>query len=408
VTRTPPERVVRLDEARDIYGQARVDWLMSFMWRVDPLADAVIDDFVELGAAGWQMLGRALLEGIDAVAEAPESLRALFAELDEVPRWVDWKRIDRASQLFFRTGAPGGIVLGAKSLCYGYCSPGGNKPLMFTGGLRRKSVNRRLAETGRFVVATCSPDGLRRQGEGFAATVRVRLMHAKVRRMLMDHPEWDDERWGLPINQHDMLGTSLLFSQSFLEGVRQFGFTVTRQQADDYLHLWRYSGYLIGVAPELLPVTEPDADELADLILLTQGEPDEDSKTLVDALVHAPEVVAETDADRRRAKYQVALGYGLCRSLLGREIADKLDLPNTPWRRVVPTVAKVIAGLEPLRRLVPRVDRAYIRAGERYWDETVTVGLGGVPAAFKAPNVLRGRPATALRRAPTTARAASF
>lgn len=399
VTPTIPSRVVRLDEARATYGAARVDWLMRYMWRLDPVADAVVADFAERGRAGWRMLGRALTEGIRQVTDAPESLRALFAELDEVPRWVDWERIDRAGRFFFRTGAAGGIVLGAKSLCYGYCSPGGNKPLMFTGRLELESVNRRLAETGRFVLATCAPGGLRRHGEGFAATVRVRLMHAEVRRMLLQHPDWDSARWGLPINQHDMLGTSLLFSQSFLEGVRQFGFTVTRREADDYLHLWRYSGHLIGVAPELLPVTEPDADEVADLLLLTQGEPDEDSKSLVDALVHAPEVVAETEQDRRRAAYQVALGYGFCRSLLGEEIADKLELPHTPWRLVVPTVGGVLRGLEPLRRILPAVDRAYVRAGERYWDQTVTVGLGGIEATFRAPRTLRKR--GARKRAPS-------
>ncbi len=387
-----PSRVVRLERARETFGTARVDWLMSHMWKVDPLADEVIADFAERGRRGWQMLDEALRRGIDRVDGAPEPLEALFAELDEVPKWVDWDRIGRAGRLFFRTGAPGGIVLGAKSLCYGYCSPGGNKPLTFTGRLEPANVNRRLAETGRFVMATCAPGGLRRFGEGFAATVRVRLMHAQVRRLLTGHPEWQSDRWGLPINQHDMLGTSLLFSQSFLEGVRQFGFSVSRREADDYLHLWRYSGHLIGVTPELLPVSEPDADELADLILMTQGEPDEDSKALVDALARSPEGAADGAEHPRRVERQIALSYGFCRTLLGDELADQLELPSTPWRHVIPAVARVVSTLEPFRRLIPRVDRAYVEAGRRYWDETVALGLGGIPAAFSAPGRLRGRP----------------
>lgn len=394
VTPSLPERVVRIDEARQTFGAARVDWLMSHMWKLDPVADDVIADFAERGGAGWKMLDVALRRGIEAVDDAPEPLRALFAELDEVPKWVDWDRIANAGRLFFRTGAPGGIVLGAKSLCYGYCSPGGNKPLTFTGRLEPANVNRRLAETGRFVMATCAPDGLRRFGEGFMATVRVRLMHAQVRRLLMRHPEWQSERWGLPINQHDMLGTSLLFSQSFLEGVRQFGFHVSRREADDYLHLWRYSGHIIGVTPELLPVSEPDADELADLILLTQGEPDEDSKTLVEALVRSPEGAEDSGEHPRRVERQIALGYGFCRTLLGERLADDLDLPVTAWRHVIPAVAQVVSTLEPFRRLIPWMDRAYVEAGRRYWDDTVALGLGGIPAAFAAPRRLRGRPTT--------------
>ena len=365
---------------------------MSHMWKVDPLADDVIADFAERGRTGWQMLDEALRRGVDAVEGAPEPLRALFAELDEVPKWVDWDRIANAGRLFFRTGAPGGIVLGAKSLCYGYCSPGGNKPLTFTGRLEPANVNRRLAETGRFVMATCARDGLRRFGEGFMATVRVRLMHAQVRRLLMSHPEWRSERWGLPINQHDMLGTSLLFSQSFIEGVRQFGFAVSRREADDYLHLWRYSGHIIGVTPELLPVSEPDADVLADLILMTQGEPDDDSKALVEALVRSPEGAPDSAEHPRRVQRQVALGYGFCRTLLGAELADQLDLPVTRWRHVIPAVSQVVSRLEPFRRLIPRIDRAYVDAGRRYWNETVALGLGGIPAAFAAPGRLRGRP----------------
>ncbi|MEZ4442008.1 MAG: oxygenase MpaB family protein [Polyangiaceae bacterium] len=378
-----PERVVNMEAAREQFG-LRADWLMSYFTRLDPLADAVIEDF-ESRRGGWKLLDRALRDGIAAVPEAPEALQALFAQLDEVPRWVDWDRIERAGRFFFRTGPAGGIVLGAKSLCYGYCSPGGNKPLIFTGKLLPQHVARRLAETGRFVVATCSPGGLRRDGEGFAATVRVRLMHAKVRRLLLRDPRWDSGRWGEPINQHDMLGTSLLFSQSFLEGIRQFGFTVTRAEADDYLHLWRYSGYLIGVAPELLPVTEPDADTFADLILMTQGAPDADSRRLIDALVHFPIDLAKTEAERRAARYRMAAGYGFCRYLLGDDLADQLDLPRDGWRHLVPACAGLIGRLEPFRRLVPPVERLYRRSGESYWDQTVTVGLEGIPAQFAPP-----------------------
>jgi ER-bound oxygenase mpaB/B'/Rubber oxygenase, catalytic domain len=378
-------------EARAQFG-ARADWLMGFLWQGDPLADAVVEQFAEVGRSGWRMLDRALADGIDMVPDAPEALTALFAELDEVPRWLDWERIERAGRFFFRTGAPGGIVLGAKSLCYGYCSPGGNKPLAFTGRLSPVSVNRRLAETGRFVVTTCRRDGLRRNGDGFAATVRVRLMHAQVRRMLLDDERWCNERWGLPINQHDMVGTSLLFSQSFLEGVRQFGLSVSRDEAEDYLHLWRYSGYLIGVAPELLPVSQPDADSLADLILMTQGTPDADSRALVEALVNAPQSAAAANVmEPEAARRQTAAGYGFCRSLLGDELADALELPRTPWRFLVPSVARILEPLERVRRLSPSLDRAYVRAGERYWEQTLTVGLRAGPATFAPPFELPGR-----------------
>src|SRR5690606_6100879 len=148
--------------------------------------------------------------------------------------WVDWTRVDRAGKLFFRSGPAGGITLGAKSLVGGYCSPGGNKPLAFSGALESQ-VSRRLAETGRFVVATNTAGALRPGGEAWAITLRVRLMHAQVRRLLLRSGRWRSELWGAPINQHDMAATSLLFSVVFLSGLRELGVPVTREEAEDYV-----------------------------------------------------------------------------------------------------------------------------------------------------------------------------
>ncbi|MEL6210419.1 MAG: oxygenase MpaB family protein, partial [Pseudomonadota bacterium] len=381
-----PSRALNVDLAHARHG-ATADALLEQLWVSDPLADAVVQDFADRRGS-WAQLDRALKEGIDAVTDAPASLGALFEQLDEVPSWVSWDRIERGGQLLFRTAMAGGITLGAKSLCYGYCSPGGNKPLAFTGQLDGPAVGRRLAETGRFVTATCTEGGLRRFGEGFAATVKVRLMHAQVRRLLQQAPEWRSDLWGTPINQHDTVATSLLFSSIFIEGVRQFGFWVSRREAEDFLHLWKYSGYLIGAPPELLPNTEAEAEVIADIITMTQGPPDEDSRRLVESLIHSPEAAASNAEELEAAQIHVNLGYGFCHTLLGEEICDQLELRRSPWRWAIPTARVVVGALEPLRRFVPRVDAAYRNLGQRYWATTVEVGLAGQPARFAPPTSL--------------------
>lgn len=151
-----PSRYVRLDQARERYG-TRVDRLGSFLMKGDPLADAAVNALaVHPAPVRQSMLDRALNEGIDAVPEGPDALRALFAQLDRVPFWVDPERLDRGGAAFLRSGLLGGMVLGAYSLVAGYCSPGGNKPLAFSGRLSQDAP-RRLAETGRFVQAVSSP-----------------------------------------------------------------------------------------------------------------------------------------------------------------------------------------------------------------------------------------------------------
>ncbi|MCR9162951.1 MAG: oxygenase MpaB family protein [Nannocystaceae bacterium] len=387
-----PSRAVNLAEARARFGDL-VDRFLPALERADPLADAVAHDFAALGRKDARaLLDRALREGIGAVPEAPRSLRALFAQLDHVPAWVDWAALDRASDVLFRSGFIGGTVLGAKSLVTGYCSPGGNKPLVFTGQLERSNrVGYRIAETCRFVVDVCERGGMRRFGRGFASTVRVRIMHATVRHLIAESGKFDERAWGAPINQHDMAATTMLFSQAYLDGIRAFGFALTPTEVDDFLHLWRYNGWVIGVEPELLPISEDQAHRLADLVACTQGPPDDDARMLVRSFVESPLSAAGDDPKARAlARRHVALGYGFTRSLLGEAMADALELPRTATRFVVPGMRQVVGRMESLGRRIPGYDAKLIRAGRRYWDRTIELALAGRIAQFMPPAELEG------------------
>jgi hypothetical protein len=382
-----PSRYVEVDAARARFGD-RVDRIGAFLDRVDPLADAVVDDLETLGhGPGFAMIERALRRGIAAVPSAPASFRALFGALDDRPAWVDDGALDRGGALLMRAGILGGIVLGAKSLVHGYATPGGNKPLVFSGRLVEGAA-RRLNETSRFVQAVCRPGGMRRHGDGFEITVKVRLIHAQVRRMCLRSGRWDRDRWGAPINQHDMAGTTLLFSLSVLEGLATLGLSFDRDEAEDYLHLWRYVGHVIGVDPAILPTSHADAWRLARVIDATTGPPDDDSRTLVRALFEHPRTIAKTEAERRRAEVQVGLGQAFGRLLVGQELADRLAIPTTPWRHLLPAIRTFAAASEAVRRRMPSATQAAIEAGTRYWDRVVAIGLAEATAEFRPPERL--------------------
>lgn len=388
-----PNRAVNLQQARERHGDL-VDRFLPALMRADPLADDVAHDFASRGRTrSRHLLDLALRDGIAATPDAPDSLRALFEQLDHVPVWVDWTAVDRASDVLFRTGLFGGTVLGAKSLVTGYCSPGGNKPLVFSGQLEhKKRIGYRLAETCRFVADVCERGGMRRFGPGFATTVRVRVMHATVRHLIAESGQYDEAAWGVAINQHDMVGTTMLFSLAFLEGVRAFGFIFTPQEVDDFLHLWRYNGWLIGVEPELLPTSEASAARLSDLIAMTQGQPDDDARMLVRSFIESPSyTVAEDDPKAQAtARRHVALGFGFARSLLGEEMADALHLPRTPARFVLPGIHRVLSRVERVGRRVPGYDRRLAQAGRGYWQQTIELGLAGRMASFMPPTQLEG------------------
>lgn len=385
-----PLRVIDAERAEARFG-ARFRQLTAALHRVDPIADAVVAALS--GRPGADALVDRALAGERSPA-IPEPLQALAAAIEAPPRWVEWSRIARAGRLLTRAGALGGVVLAFRSLVGGYVSAGGNKPLAFSGRLREQAP-RRLAETGRFVTAVCAPGGMRPGAPGVAATVKVRLMHAQIRGLLARSGRWEPARWGAPINQHDMLGTIYLFSVIFADGLRLLGVTVDRQEGDDYLHLWRYVGSIIGVEDELMPWSEADARADGELIAMMNGEPDDDSRALVRALLEVPLAHARGDLARRLVPARRRMMEALCRHLVGDAIADGLGLARPPIPGLLPLTTTAIAGLERARGLLPRLDDLAHRAGDAYWSYSVGTALGGRPATFDLPGGLGHGPGPA-------------
>jgi hypothetical protein len=371
--------------ARARYGDLPAR-LVPYLERGDALADAALEALRGSSAAEREaIIESALNDGGDV----PAPLTALVAEARQVPLWLDERRLERAHEVFLRGGVLGGITLGLCSLVHGYAAPAGNKPLAFSGRLKERA-DRRLAETGRFVTDVTAPGGLRPGAGGWRSVLRVRLMHAQVRRLLLESGRWSFEAWSHPINQHDMLATILLFSCVFIDGIRKLGVQVSAQEADDYQHLFRYVGELIGVESVLLPATHAEAMRLAELIRITQGAPDEDSRELVSALIDGPLRTAKTTGERKRAERQVAVARGICRGLIGDDLADALGLARDVHRLWVPSMRATLHVLETVRQRLPRVNDFVQAMGRRYWDTSVRNGLRGVPARYELPQRLAG------------------
>ncbi len=387
--RPPPARVVDLPRAVARLGD-RASRLVTFLGRVDPLADAVVETIESLPpGAGWRLVGDASAHGIASVpaARVPESFRALFGQIEETPVWADWKTIDHGGQLLIRSGFLGGIVLGTKSLVHGYASPAGNKPLILTGRLEHQA-SRRLNETARFVQAVCQTRGMRPGADGWQIAIRVRLIHAQVRRMILRSDRWRLEEWGAPINQHDMAGTSLLFSLSVILGLQALGLQIEDEEAERYIQLWRFVSHVLGVDPELIPASMYDATRLAELIATLQGPPDEDSRSLTRALLESSRDAAKTPTEAKNMERRVLFARAMCRHLVGEELADALGVPRTPWSLAVPVVQRLVRGAELVRSTVPFADGRAIAAGNRYWARVVDVGLAGATAEFGLPDRL--------------------
>ena len=128
---------------------------------------------------------------LDALARGAPSgaAAALLASLTAEPPWLDWGLLARGQEVYLRHLPSAGLVLFNVSLIGGFSAPKITKVLEQNGYLvgPPRLAMRRLFDTGRLMVDACAsgPDALRAGGAGWRAAVRVRALHAKVRRRLL-------------------------------------------------------------------------------------------------------------------------------------------------------------------------------------------------------------------------------
>jgi len=221
------------------------------------VGDEPMDGLVEwMASAGMQQMrilfDRAAAEGIDNVPEAPEPLREFFIGVESAPDWVDWDKVRKGQRALRRGGADGMYIARDVSLLGGYQFSGFNKTLLRTGALEKGS-NQRFAETMQWAMDVIADGGLVPCGIGYRSTLRVRLIHAFVRRHVAAMPDWRSDEWGLPVNQTDMAATLVGALIAPPAGAMGMGIVPAPGDLDAIAHLTRYVGWLIGVQDEWLP-----------------------------------------------------------------------------------------------------------------------------------------------------------
>jgi len=160
-----------------------------------------------------------------------------------------------------------------------------------TGQLEDRAEHR-IRTTGAMIFPVMMRGGLTRpEGGGIAQILKVRLIHATVRNLILrDSPEaaiaalraasdaegavlipplapiqpgdsmshalgvhgWDLKACALPSNQEELAYTLLTFSYVFLRSMRRLGLAFTPAQEEDYLHAWNVAGHFLGIRRELM------------------------------------------------------------------------------------------------------------------------------------------------------------
>lgn len=358
-TPSAPRALVNTETLLRRHGEAGERWIAG-MWRADPLADAVVAD---AKLAGREV--RAFLAG-DVAEVTTASAAALIAQVGADPDWLERERLDRAADVLVRYSAQWGLVLGAASLLRGAINPIAAKPLLLTGRYGSQPAVRSI-EVGEWLSQVVRRGGMAIGAPGFGHTVRVRLIHAHVRRHIEAAGQWDHDAWGVPIPQPYMAFTLAEFGHISLAAMAKIGVRLTPAELADVYHLWRYVGYLIGVDEELNPVGEADQIRIEELYRLTSPGPDAYSREFVRALTEgylAPELANLLPLPAAVGKpLATTLMYGMSRVFLGEDAADSLHIPDGVAKHVVRLAAPGLMVLDQARtRLLGReriADAAY-------------------------------------------------
>lgn len=360
-------------EELDAYGNQ--------LWEGDEFADDVADWYRQSGMAKARQQLEHILENPEELhrPETPAVLQRFLSEQLPKPSWLDDSKLELGAATCRRIGMFGNLVMRDMALMGGYQSSAINKPLVFTGALD-SGADRRLAETRKFWIDVTREGALSQGGFGIKTATHVRIMHSLIRRGIMKTPGWSNEKWGLPINQADMVITSLSFSVVFLLGLRSMGFHFSKKEAEAVLHFWRYVGHLLGINADLLPETEQQGRRLLYLATRTQPGSDQDSRQLAIALRDQP---LQQNKSNWVGRLKIQIHSGFSRFFLDKQAADDLCLPNNLWRIWPAFIIPPIFIIERLRVIIPGATSLAEKLGGLWQSTGVDRHLAGKQAEFK-------------------------
>ena len=346
----------------------------------DTEADPVVDLLFSLdGATRRRIVAGCMDEDREVMREAPQLVREFFESIKEPPAWFDFAATEPGIRGFH---ANADLVLQAfvgGVLVEGFTT-NISRSFTITGRLREQGV-RRLKQNNRHVIDIFLPDGLRRYADGWKLSVRIRLVHAQVRRLLRMSEDWDTAAWGVPLSAAHIALASSAFSARLLKHSQSMGATFSKEQRDSFMLIWRYSAYLMGVPEDLLWENERDALKFYDVAIACEPPIDFESIIMANSLVNAvPLVVGVTD-DKERQELS-NLVYSVSRALIGNEVADQLNFPKQRIWGVLAWIRLQAKFNRLMRRIHPGLSSSYrlnnfthIVSASAYDEEGITYAM---------------------------------
>ena len=321
----------------------------------DPVAEAMTEDLAELGPSESRRLIEAAMndEGEETLRDAPASLRKFFGEAETPPEWLQYSAFAPAVRMFHRNSQVILAAFVAGVLIEGFTTNIA-KSFFITGRVRDQGV-RRLGQNNRHMMEIFLPGGLYRDGDGWKLSVRIRIVHARLRHLLSNSEDWDAEAWGVPISAAHLGYAISAFSARLLKHMKTLGANYNDEEYASFMAVWRYSGHLIGIPETILFHDADEALKLYDIGLMCEPDAPTESVAMAHSLVNSAPLIAgmtEPEDRRRLTKYV----YRISRRLIGKEPAEALMYPPLStfgvvgWFRLQQRYGHILSKLFPGRR----------------------------------------------------------
>lgn len=332
----------------------QTDW-DKYRLEGDKIADEVVEQTQKQNA--WNDLRKVITiqwgDNQTLPNDLPNFIKDYFTENAILPTEADSKKIAKGQEFFQKNAEDCLSLLGTMSLPYCYAAADGAQVLYFSERMRN-DAHTRLLETARFVFEVNQTDSLKPNGLAFMTILKVRLLHATIRFHLKNHKDWD-MKWGLPINQEDLMGTNIAFSSIVLRGLRKLGKKYTNEDAENYLHLWYVVGQLLGIDKKILPQTMKEAVFLSQNTEMRHFKSSHVGNVLTQTLLSHFDDILPPLVPRSYI-------HSYMRFLLGDRICDMLGVPAANWTKYMVEAMPIIQVMKNSFGRSPHAVRSYWEA----------------------------------------------
>ena len=339
----------------------------------DPLADEALASILSNQSHPSQDALQTIRE---AAAKGDRACRDFLEAIYEVPSWVDPDALAVGKDVFKRYSifAMAIMVLGTLPRTY---APARSATVLIHTGRLHQDILRRLYETATMVDHILQADAPYPDSQGFQTIIRVRLMHAMVRRHVLNR----QDAWpypGQPISQLEMALVGSCFCVNLLDGLQRLGISLSDAECQAYQSLWRYANHLMGVDKDLLATSLDEEYDLYQKLSQILWQPNQQSRQLTSNLF---------DALHWQAPFYLPapLLRALAVALLEPDLAVSLGVSSSAiWRLAVGALTSFNHVANFRNQLIPGCKRLETRYWGGYFTKVVRKGIGAQAATYRA------------------------